>query len=112
MKKCILNDRLIDEDKAFVHVTDLTLLRGYGVFDFFRLEGSKPLYLDDHLDRFFNSADMLRLSSPIEKTEMKSLILNLLKTNQLLNSGVRLVLTGGESSHGYSIGKSSFFALN
>ena len=38
MTKCILNDKIIDLDKAKVHVSDLALLRAYGVFEFFRLD--------------------------------------------------------------------------
>ena len=64
MVKYILNDKIVDQDKAFVHVSDLALLRAYGVFDFFRLVGLRPLFFNDHIDRFFNSADILKLKSP------------------------------------------------
>ena len=64
MLKYIVNDQIIDQDKALVHVSDLTLLRGYGVFDFFRLVELQPLYFDDHIERFFSSADALRQNPP------------------------------------------------
>ena len=112
MRKIILNSQLIDENKAFIHVTDLSLLRGYGIFDFFRLDGAKPVFCNDHLDRFFNSARIMRLQIPDQKPELKSLISQMLKENKIASSGVRLVLTGGESPNGYSIGRPTFFAIN
>jgi len=110
--KFILHDQIIDERKAMVHVSDLALLRGYGIFDFFRTVGLKPLYFDDHIDRFYQSASMLRLPCPIDKMRLKSMILEMLTLNDVANSGVRIVLTGGESATGYSIGIPTLFVMN
>ena len=112
MLKYILNDKIIDEDKAFVHVSDLALLRGYGVFDFFRLVELQPLYLEDHLARFFRSADALRLKCPIGRKRLRSMIFEMIATNKIQNSGIRIVLTGGASETGYSIGKPTLFVMN
>lgn len=112
MAKCILNDKLVDENKAFIHVSDLALLRGYGIFDFLRLSGSKPLYLDDHIDRFFNSASFMQLECPLDKGSLKALINELLNHNKISDSGVRMVLTGGPSPNGYSIGDPTLIVLN
>lgn len=112
MIKCILNDQIIDQDKAYIHVSDLALLRAYGIFDFFRLIELNPLFFEDHIDRFFKSADYLRLKCPVGRKKLKSLILELISINNIQNSGVRLVLTGGESPNGYTIGKPTLFVLN
>lgn len=110
--KCILNDSIIDQKKAFIHVTDLALLRAYGIFDFFRLVGLRPLFLEDHLDRFLFSAGRMRLEVPMSRETLRTLILELIETNNIPNSGIRIVLTGGESPNGYAIGKPTLFALN
>ncbi len=110
--KFILNDQIIDQQKAMIHVSDLALLRGYGIFDFFRTVGLKPLYFDDHIDRFYQSASMLRLPCPVDKKRLKSMILEMLVINDVANSGVRIVLTGGESATGYSIGIPTLFVMN
>jgi len=112
MIKYVLNDQIVDQDKALVHVSDLALLRGYGVFDFFRMVGLKPLYIDDHLIRFFSSAEALRLKCPLSLQELKSIILRLIDINQIENSGIRIVLTGGASESGYSIGAPTLFIRN
>jgi len=112
MLKYILNDRLVDAEHARLHVSDLAVLRGYGIFDFFRLQGRIPLFIDDHLDRFSNSASVLRLKAPVSRAQLKHLILEMLEVNAIENSGVRLVLTGGESENGYDIGTPTLFAIN
>lgn len=112
MVKYILNDQIIDQDKAFVHVSDLALLRAYGVFDFFRLVGLKPIFFKDHIERFFNSADVLRLKCPVGRKKLKSMILEIISANQIENSGIRIVLSGGESPNGYAIGKPTLFVIN
>lgn len=112
MLKFILNDQVIDQDKAMVHVSDLALLRGYGVFDFFRCVGLKPLYFHDHVERFFKSADALRLKSPVGRNRLKSMILEIIEENNIQNSGIRMVLTGGASDTGYSIGNPTLFVIN
>ena len=112
MLKFIVNDQIVDQDKAMVHVSDLALLRGYGVFDFFRCVGLKPLFIQDHIERFFHSADQLRLKCPVGRKPLKKMILELIETNNISNSGIRIVLTGGESDTGYSIGKPSLFVIN
>lgn len=112
MLKYILNDQIIDQDKAFVHVSDLALLRAYGVFDFFRLAGLKPVFFEDHIERFFNSADVLRLKCPVGRKKLKSMILEIISSNQIENSGIRIVLSGGESPNGYAIGSPTLFVIN
>jgi branched-chain amino acid aminotransferase len=110
--KCILNDQIIDQDKAYVHITDLALLRAYGIFDFFRIVELKPLFFEDHVDRFFTSAERLRLKCPVGKNQLKSMIIELIAANNIKNSGIRMVLTGGESPNGYAIGNPTLFVIN
>ncbi len=112
MTKCILNDQIIDLDKARVHVSDLALLRAYGIFDFFRLVKLKPLFFQDHIERFFHSADVLRLRCPVGRKRLKSMILEIIELNHIENSGIRMVLTGGESPNGYTAGQPTLFVIN
>lgn len=112
MTKFIINDQIVDQDKAFVHVSDLALLRAYGIFDFFRTDGLQPVFFEDHIDRFFRSANIMRLKCPVDKENLKSLILDLISQNKIENSGVRLVLTGGESPDGYTIGNPKLIVSN
>lgn len=100
-----LNDGFVEEEKACLHYTDLSFQRGYGVFDFFRLIENRPLFLDDHVDRFFTSAAGLHLPVPFSKEDLKGIVQQLITKNNLPNTGIRLNLTGGYSTDGYSISR-------
>jgi hypothetical protein len=47
-----LNDQFIEAENASLHISDLAIQRGYGIFDFFRVRNNVPLYVEDHLDRY------------------------------------------------------------
>lgn len=98
---CFLNGNFINYSDASLHISDLGLLRGYGIFDFFRTTGNAPLFLDDHLNRFYASAKTVRLQVPIDREKIAAAIDELIRRNALDFSGVRLLLTGGYSEDGY-----------
>ncbi|MGN6165367.1 MAG: aminotransferase class IV [Flavisolibacter sp.] len=102
-KWVFINDDFIAEEKACIHFRDLAIQRGYGVFDYLRLKDNTPVFLNDHLERFFHSAQQMHL--PVGKTEaeLKNILADLIAKNSLPDSGIRLTLTGGYSADGYQI---------
>jgi branched-chain amino acid aminotransferase len=98
---------IISQEKAFLHISDLSIQRGYGVFDFFKVGGEHPYFLNDYLDRFYHSASVMRLVVPYERRDLKVIILQLIKQNELRESGVKMILTGGYSRDGYQVGESN-----
>lgn len=92
-------------EDASLPIDDLALLRGYGIFDFFRLSNGVPLFMDDHLDRFYYGAAKARLPVSQSKEELRSKILELISRNNMPVSGIRIVLTGGTGEGAYKIGK-------
>lgn len=100
-----VNNLLWPEEEATLPVQDLAVQRGYGVFDFFRLENGKPLFLQQHLERFFSSARYMRLEPGCTIDDLKTRIKNLVEKNKLSQAGVRITLTGGASADSMSIGK-------
>jgi branched-chain amino acid aminotransferase len=100
---CYLNNQYLPLETAGLPLNDLGLQRGYGIFDFLRITNGIPLYIDDHLERFFHSAEKMRI--PVGKTveELKAIIRDLLDKNKLNDAGIRILLTGGPSPDGYQI---------
>ena len=88
-------------EKAFLHVSDLAIQRGYGVFDYFKISNGHPFFLDDYLDRFYQSASVMRLEVPHTRDVLKSIIYQLIEKNNLPESGIKMILTGGYSTDGY-----------
>ncbi len=106
------NGKIITNDKIKISPYDIGLLRGYGVFDVMRTRNGKPFLLAKHWKRLQNSAQELNLKIPILEKEFAKIIRKLLEKNKFQESTIRTVLTGGESSNGFSLeGKFTFFIL-
>ena len=98
-----INDGFIEEREACLHISDLAIQRGYGIFDFCRTSDNVPVHLEDHVDRFFQSADYMHLQLRLSQFEIISIIQELIKKNSIPQSGIRMLLTGGYSPDGYEI---------
>ncbi len=97
-----LNNEFLPNEEAKLHVSDLSMQRGYALFDFLRTMNGKPLFLNDHLDRFYASAEAMHLSVGKSREEMVSIIYELIKQSSLAEAGIRLMLTGGYSADSYT----------
>lgn len=106
---CFALDKIIPSNQASLHPLDIGLIRGYGIFDFFRTSHFIPLFLSDYLDRFIRSAEKTHLYLPYSKDELAQIVHNLIQRNELEFGGIRMVLTGGISSNHFSPSKSSLF---
>jgi len=96
-----IQNKFVNNEEALLHVSDLSMQRGYGVFDFLRTVQAKPLFIDAHLDRFFNSATAMHLTVAHSKDDLKTIIAQLIEQSQLKEAGIRLMLTGGYSPDTY-----------
>jgi D-alanine transaminase/branched-chain amino acid aminotransferase len=96
-----LHDEFLPLESAYLHVSDLSIQRGYGVFDYFKLRNGQPLFLDDYLNRFYASALMMGLAVPMPEKELKTTLGKLIQMNGLPKSGIKMILTGGYSANGY-----------
>lgn len=101
----LINGEFVPAEQAKLHVSDLAVQRGYGIFDFFQTVNGKPAFLDDHLDRFFHSVKRMRLEIGRSRDELKAMLGELIRKNGIANSGVRITVTGGYSPDAYSIAK-------
>lgn len=97
-----LNGKLSKVEETHLQVSDLSILRGFGIFDYFLVRDGQPLFLSDYLDRFYTSAERLGLSIPVERSGLTRQIMELLEANGQLDAGIRLVLTGGYADDSYT----------
>lgn len=100
-----INHQLYTEEDAKISVSDLSIQRGFGIFDFLKTINNQAIFLDDHFDRFYNSAKEMNLTVGVSRTELRDSIEQLMKKNNLPNSGLKFILTGGFSEDGYSMSK-------
>lgn len=102
-----INGEFVDAGSASVSVRDLAILRGFGVFDFLRAYGGVPFQMGAHLRRLQRSADLIELACPWDLEELGEIVMETLRRNPYDESGIRLVVTGGDSPNGFMPGGDS-----
>lgn len=110
---CYFNGKIIPTIEAKLPVDDIAILRGYGIFDYCRIYKGKGFLFKEHLVRLRNSAKKMGLVVPISDSEIEKILALLIEKNDLPESNVRLVLTGGTTIDGLSFDpkNSTFFIL-
>ncbi len=93
--KIWLNTGLVDEADAKVSVFDHGLLYGDGVFEGIRVYSHKVFELEAHIKRLYESANAIRLTIPMTKTEMVAAIETTVKANEIVDGYIRLLVTRG-----------------
>ncbi|MBW2592887.1 MAG: aminotransferase class IV [Deltaproteobacteria bacterium] len=92
-----VDGKFVNEDDAVISVKDMSVLRGYGVFDFLRTYDGKPFHLEDHIKRLENSAKLIGIHVPCSNVEIADIVMQTLAKNNHAESNIRLVITGGIS---------------
>jgi D-alanine transaminase/branched-chain amino acid aminotransferase len=98
-----INGEIVDKEKAHIPVWDLGLLRGLGIFDFFRVWDGVAVFAEDHIARLQNSLDTIGLNTGYTQEEWKSMFDKMISVNKADRAGFRVVVTGGFSEDGYTI---------
>lgn len=107
-----INGNILTTAQAQLSVFDLGILRGYGVFDFFKVHDGVPVFAKDHLARFYRSSELLNLNVPLTPQDTLGIIEKLIDKNNIIDGTFRLILTGGVSSNGISLdGPPTFIIL-
>ncbi|MGL1932572.1 MAG: aminotransferase class IV [Desulfotalea sp.] len=96
-----INNKFIEEDQANISIKDLSVLRGYGVFDFLISYNGKPFHLKRHIARLAKSAKLIDLELPESEKEIYKLTLECIKRNSHSEFNVRILVTGGTSNNNY-----------
>ena len=103
----IINGEFVLKSEASILITDLSIQRGFGIFDYFRTINNVPVFLDDHLERFYFSASEMFMDIGYSRSDLARLIQELIDKNGVPDSGIRITLTGGYSEDGYLPAKSN-----
>jgi branched-chain amino acid aminotransferase len=82
-----MNGRLVDFEKAHVHVLTHALQYGSGVFEGIRAydgpRGAAVFRLDAHVRRLYNSAKIYRMEIPLAREEFAEAVLETIRGNEL-----------------------------
>jgi branched-chain amino acid aminotransferase len=102
---------LVPLSQAVVSAADLSVCRGYGVFDYFEVRNGIALFLPHYLERFRRSSVGLGLNLTFTDNEILSAIDMLIHANNRSSCGIRMLLTGGFSESSYQVENPVFFMI-
>jgi branched-chain amino acid aminotransferase len=105
VKTIWLDGKLVDWDKAQVHVLTHTLHYGLGVFEGIRCyrcqDGKSAVFkLQEHVDRLFDSAHISQITIPFSREEIFQAIIETLKANKLQEGYIRPIVFIGDGEMG------------
>ncbi|OGP55765.1 MAG: branched chain amino acid aminotransferase [Deltaproteobacteria bacterium RBG_13_61_14] len=102
--KIWLDGKFVDWDQAQVHILTHTLHYGFGVFEGTRcykcVDGSAIFRLDEHLQRLYNSAQILTLEIPYAQEDLEAASCEILRVNKMEEGYLRHIVFIGEGEMG------------
>jgi len=97
--KIWMDGRMVDWDKAQVHVCTHALHYGSGVFEGIRAyetdKGTAVFRLKEHINRLFNSAKILKMDIPFDKEQIRQAIKDTIRENKLKSCYIRPLIYRG-----------------
>jgi branched-subunit amino acid aminotransferase/4-amino-4-deoxychorismate lyase len=102
MKYAIRNCELIPEEEAVVPVTRREVFFGFAVYESLKVQEGVPLFIDEHLDRLFESARVLRLAHTFRRDAIADSFRRLAAANELELATLRMLLVGGDEPEFYA----------
>jgi aminodeoxychorismate lyase len=99
-----LNGRFVPEEKAVVSVFDRAFLYGDGLFETIRVVNGEPFRWKQHMRRLRQGTQFLKIKLPFPPGALLSSALKLVAKNKMPDSVLRLVLSRGAGTPGYSPG--------
>ena len=95
------NGQWFKPEEIRLSIQDLGFLRGYGVFDYFRVVQGRPIFLRDHLHRFLHSSQAMGMTCPYDLPALEAMVQAILPTLDQALLGIKIILSGGKSTNGF-----------
>ncbi|WP_215240836.1 aminotransferase class IV [Dyadobacter helix] len=102
------NGEIVPVAQPLLQTNDLGLLRGFGLFDYFRTYNGIPFRWDDYWNRFANSARLMKLDLPVTQEETSKILADLFALSGEADIAFRFILTGGYAPDSVHVIKPNF----
>lgn len=94
-RKVWIDGKLVPFNKANVPIMSHSFCRGSAIFEVMSLDdtvlGPAVFRLDDHLERLFRSAALIRMKMPISAARLRKAVLDTVRANRLCSGMVKLM---------------------
>lgn len=95
-----LNGEFVSKENAKVSVYDHGFLYGDGIFEGIRIYNGNIFKCKEHLQRLYDSAKSIMLDIPMSKEEMRQVLIDSVRKNELRDGYIRLVVSRGPGDLG------------
>jgi len=95
-----VDGKYVPKEQASVSIYDHGFLYGDGVYEAIRAYDGIIFKLREHIDRLFESAKSIKIEMPLSKDDLRGLVIEVLRKNQLTNSYIRIVVSRGRGRMG------------
>ena len=92
-----VDGRYCDISEAKVSVLDWGFLRSDATYDVVHVWKGRFFRLDEHLDRFMRSVTKLRMTLPVDRGELRSILIECVRRSGLREAYVEMICTRGHS---------------
>ncbi len=93
-----VNGEFVPRSEAKISVFDHVVLYGDGIFEAVCGWNYGLFKLDEHVDRLYESARAIMINIPLSKAEMKDILIETVRRNDLESAYVKVVVTRGVSA--------------
>ncbi|MCJ7842765.1 D-amino-acid transaminase [Lederbergia sp. NSJ-179] len=97
MGKVLVNNQLMDRTEAIIDIEDRGYQFGDGVYEVIRVYDGAVFTADEHLDRFFQSANKIKIDVQFDQKQLLALIHQLIEENNVHDGSIYMQLTRGAS---------------
>lgn len=95
-KHAVRNNKIILEQQAVVPVSLREVFFNFSVYESLKVRAHKALYVQDHLERLFYSAERLEIAHSFTLSEIEESITSLVSLDSLEKATIKIQLIGGK----------------
>ncbi|WP_409367647.1 D-amino-acid transaminase [Lysinibacillus sp. 38-6] len=97
MRYSLWNDRIVLDEEVIIDRQDRGYQFGDGIYEVIKVYDGEVFTLSEHLDRFYRSAEKIKLVIPYSKDKLIRLLRDLVQKNNLATGHIYLQITRGIS---------------
>ena len=95
-KLYIINGEVVNSEEASISIDDYGIMRGYALFETIKFIDNRPLSVNYHMDRLFNSLSFIKINSDnVNRDKIISDINKIAEINNWENGLIKIIVTRG-----------------